>query len=189
MMKNQITKLIRESIDIKQKVILSCLGDIQAITNLCFKTLKNGGKIIFCGNGGSAADSQHLSAEFLVRFKKDRKSLPAVTLTADTSVVTAIGNDYGFGFIFAKQLESMGNKNDILIAISTSGKSKNIIEAVKKAKQIGMQTIAFTGSKGKNFAKMCDLSFVVPSKDTARIQETHICIGHIVCELIEDRLF
>ncbi|MBL7196876.1 MAG: D-sedoheptulose 7-phosphate isomerase [Candidatus Omnitrophica bacterium] len=185
-MENKIKEIIKESISVKEKLIANSIQDIQEIINLCVKALDNGGKIIFCGNGGSAADSQHLAAELVVRFKKNRKSLPAIALTTNTSILTAIGNDLGFEMVFAKQLESLANKNDILVVISTSGKSKNVIEAVKKAKEIGVKTIAFTGENGKEFAKSCDLSFIVPSSNTARIQEAHICVGHIICELIED---
>lgn len=185
-MDTKIKKIIEESISVKQKVITDCLGDIQAIVNLCIKALNSGGKIIFCGNGGSAADSQHLATELVVRFKKNRKSLPAISLTTNTSILTAIGNDYGYEKVFERQLESIANKNDVLIAISTSGKAKNVIEAIKKAKEIGVKTIAFTGEKGKEFASLCDLSLIVPSDNTARIQETHICIGHILCELLEE---
>lgn len=187
-MENKIKKIINESITVKEKVILNCLSDIEKIINLCIKSLNSGGKIIFCGNGGSAADSQHLACEFVVRFKKNRKSQPALALTTNTSILTAIGNDYGYDMVFARQLESLSDKNDILIAISTSGKAKNVIEAVKKAKEIGIKTVALTGENGKKFAKSCDLSFIAPSKDTARIQEAHICAGHIICELIEDTL-
>jgi D-sedoheptulose 7-phosphate isomerase len=187
-MENKIKKLLQESIAVKEKVIADSVANIKAITEICIKTLKNDGKIIFCGNGGSAADSQHLAAELVVRFKKNRKSLAAIALTTNTSTLTAISNDLGFDSIFSRQLESLSHKNDLLVAISTSGKSKNITEAVKKAKEIGIKTIAFTGEKGKDFAKTCDLSFVAPSSDTARIQEAHICVGHILCELIEEAL-
>lgn len=187
-MENKIKKIIRESISVKEKVIKDCLHNIQAIASLCIKSLNSGGKIILCGNGGSAADSQHLATEFVVRFKKNRRSLPAIALTTNTSTLTAIGNDYGFDMVFARQLESIAEKKDVLIAISTSGKSKNIFEAVKVAKKIGIKTVAFTGENGKEFAKSCELSFIAPSCDTARIQETHICVGHIICELIEDSL-
>ncbi|MDD5005630.1 MAG: D-sedoheptulose 7-phosphate isomerase [Candidatus Omnitrophica bacterium] len=187
-MENKIKKIIEESILVKEKLLENSLKNISQIAELCIRTLKNGGKIILCGNGGSAADSQHLAAELVVRFKKDRKSLPAIALTTNTSIITAIGNDYGYDRIFERQLESTANKNDILIAISTSGKAKNVVEAVKKAKEIGIKTIALTGQNGKEFAKSCDVPLIVPSSDTARIQEAHICIGHILCELIEDNL-
>jgi len=188
-MKKSISELIRKSIETKEKLADSCLEQIEAIATLCITTLRNGGKLIFCGNGGSAADSQHLAAELVVRFKKDRRSLPALSLNTNTSILTAAGNDYGFSTIFSRQLESLAEKKDVLIAITTSGKSQNIIEAVKKARKLGVKTIAFTGKKGKAFAKQCTLSLVVPETDTARIQEAHACVGHIVCELIEQHLF
>ncbi len=187
-MEEKIKEILKESIGVKEKIITESVDEIKAITCLCIDTLKNGGKIIFCGNGGSAADSQHLATELVVRFKNNRKSLPAITLTTNTSSITAIGNDFGFDAIFSRQLESMADKNDVLFAISTSGKSKNITEAVKKAKELGIKTIAFTGENGKEFAKSCDLSFIAPSSDTARIQEAHNCVGHIICEIIEEAL-
>jgi len=187
-MEEKIKNILKESILVKEKLFKESIADIKSIAELCSKTIKNGGKIIFCGNGGSAADSQHLAAELVVRFKKNRKSLPAIALTTNTSILTAIGNDFGFDMVFARQLESQANKKDLLFAISTSGKSKNIFEVIKKAKEMGVKAIAFTGEGGKKFAKSCDLSFVAPSSDTARIQESHICVGHIICELIEETL-
>jgi len=187
-MKDKIKNIIRESIGVKEKVITECLNDIQKVSELCIKTLKGGGKIIFCGNGGSAADSQHLAAELVVRFKKDRKAITAIALTTNTSILTAIGNDYGYEKAFSRQLEAFADKKDLLIAISTSGKAKNVIEAIKKAKEIGIKTAALTGENGKEFAKSCDASIIVPSGNTARIQESHICIGHIICEIIEESL-
>ncbi|MFC1709417.1 SIS domain-containing protein [Candidatus Omnitrophota bacterium] len=187
-MENIIEALIKESILVKERIIAESIPNIQKIVDLCINTLRDGGKIILCGNGGSAADCQHIATELLVRFKKNRKSLPAIALTTNTSTLTACGNDFGFNAIFSRQLESLGNKNDLLLAISTSGKSKNIIEAVKKAKVLDMKTIAFTGENGGDLARSCDLSFIVPSRVTARIQEAHACVGHIICELIEDTL-
>jgi D-sedoheptulose 7-phosphate isomerase len=187
-MENKIKDILKQSIAVKEKVIASSVNNIRTIVDVCIKSLKDGGKIIFCGNGGSAADSQHLAAELVVRFKKNRKSLPALALTTNTSMLTAIGNDFGFDSIFSRQLESMAHKNDVLLAISTSGKSANIIQAVKKAKEIGIKTIAFTGENGKEFAKSCDFSFIAPSSDTARIQEAHVCVGHIICDLVEEAL-
>ncbi|MFH1622431.1 MAG: D-sedoheptulose 7-phosphate isomerase [Candidatus Omnitrophota bacterium] len=187
-MEEKIKNILKESIAVKEKLLKESIADIKSIAELCSKTIQNGGKLIFCGNGGSAADSQHLAAELVVRFKKNRKSLPAIALTTNTSILTAIGNDFGFDMVFSRQLESQANKNDLLFAISTSGKSKNISEVVKKAKEIGMKTIAFTGENGKEFARACHLSFIAPSSDTARIQESHICVGHIICEIIEDTL-
>lgn len=188
-MKNNIRSLIEKSIRVKEKLIAGHLDAINAIAALCIATLKHGGKIIFCGNGGSAADSQHLAAELVVRFKKNRGALPALALTTNTSILTAIGNDYGFDKLFSRQLESLATKKDALVAISTSGKSKNIIAAVEKAKQMGIKTIALTGEKGKALARRCDASLIVPETDTARIQEAHACVGHIICALIEETLF
>ncbi len=187
-MKEKIITIIKESVLAKEKLVKECAEDIQKIIVLCINTLKNGGKIIFCGNGGSAADSQHLATELVVRFKKDRKAIPAIALTTNTSALTAIGNDYGYEKVFSRQLEALANKKDVLIAISTSVKAKNVIEAVKKAKKIGARTIALTGESGKEFVKSCDLAVIVPSANTARIQESHILIGHIICEIIEDTI-
>jgi len=188
-MKNKIINLIEKSILTKEKLIALNLYDIEKIVKLCIKSLRHGGKVIFCGNGGSAADSQHLATELVVRFKKNRKSLSAIALTTNTSALTAIGNDFGFDAIFSRQLEALANKKDILVAITTSGKSKNIVEVIKKAKQLGVQSILFTGAKGKALAKKCTAAIVVPEKDTALIQEAHICVGHILCELIEEEIF
>jgi len=187
-MEEKIKEILKESIGVKEKIITESVDEIKTITCLCIDSLKNGGKIIFCGNGGSAADSQHFSTELVARFKKNRKSIPAISLTTNTSMLTAIGNDLGFDEVFARQLESLANKEDVLIAISTSGSSKNIINAVDKAKKLGIKTVALTGVNGRNLAKSCDLSFIAPSNNTARIQEAHVCAGHIICELIEDSL-
>ena len=185
-MEEKIKNIINESIAVKEKLAKQSIKDMRKVAELCINSLKNGGKIIFCGNGGSAADSQHLATELVVRFKKDRKAIPALALTTNTSALTAIANDYGYEKVFSRQLEALANKNDVLIAISTSGKARNVVEAVKKAKDMGVKTIALTGESGKEFAKSCDLAIVVNSLDTARIQESHILIGHILCEIIED---
>jgi len=187
-MKNQIEKILKDSIAVNELVLEKSLDQIQKIAQICIDCLKNNGKIIFCGNGGSAADSQHLVAELVVRFKKDRKSIPAMALSVNTSIITAIGNDYGYEKVFSRQIESLANKQDILIAISTSGKATNVREAIKTAKKIGLKTIAFTGKNGSDFAGLCDYSLIIPSENTARIQEAHITVGHIICELIEENL-
>jgi D-sedoheptulose 7-phosphate isomerase len=161
---------------------------IKKITTLFISTLKNNGKIIFMGNGGSAADAQHLVAELVGRFKKERKSLPAIALTVNTSILTAIGNDFGFDEIFTRQIEAIGTPKDLLVGISTSGKSKNVIEAVKKAKELGITTVGFLGGDGGLLKEIVDIALVVPSYDTPRIQEMHILVGHIICELVEDNL-
>ncbi len=154
------------------------------VINFCIKALKNKNKIIFCGNGGSAADSQHLCAELVSKFLKNRKPLPSVSLTTNTSTLTSIANDFDYKFIFSKQIEALGKKNDVLIAISTSGKSKNIIEALKTSKKKGLKNILLTGNKVIN-KKFCDVVLDVPADRVDRIQELHILIGHIICENIE----
>lgn len=147
--------------------------------------LEKGRKILICGNGGSAADSQHMAAEFVGRFVKERQSLPALALTVDTSLLTAVGNDYGFDCVFSRQVEGLGQEGDVLIAISTSGNSANVVKAVKTAKEKGIYVIALTGENGGILAKESDLCLVVPSQVTARIQEMHIMIIHMICEIAE----
>jgi D-sedoheptulose 7-phosphate isomerase len=154
---------------------------------ICIRSIKKKNKILFCGNGGSAADSQHLCAELVSKFLKVRKPYPAVALTTNTSIITSIGNDFGYDFIFSKQIESIGKRGDVLIAISTSGKSKNIIKAMSAAKKIGMKVIFFTGEKifNRNFA---DIVIDAPANRVDRIQELHIYIGHTICEIIEKQI-
>jgi D-sedoheptulose 7-phosphate isomerase len=140
------------------------------------------------GNGGSASDSQHIAAELVGRFKKDRNGLPAIALTTNTSILTAIANDYGYEIVFSKQVEALGGKNDIAIGISTSGKAKNVANGIRQAKKMGMKTVALTGADEGELVKLADVSLIVPSSVTARIQESHITIGHIICELAEEAL-
>lgn len=147
--------------------------------------LEKGRKILICGNGGSAADSQHMAAEFVGRFVKERQSLPALALTVDTSLLTAVGNDYGFDCVFSRQVEGLGQEGDVLIAISTSGNSANVVRAIKTAKEKGIYVIALTGENGGILAKESDLCLAVPSQVTARIQEMHIMIIHMICEIAE----
>ncbi|OQX81533.1 MAG: phosphoheptose isomerase [Candidatus Omnitrophica bacterium 4484_70.1] len=174
----------------EHKQVLSSLEKytslIEKIATLCISSLKKGGKIVFCGNGGSAADSQHLAAELVGRFLKEKKPLASLALSVNTSILTAVGNDYGFGKIFSKQIEALGEPKDLLIAISTSGNSKNVIEAVRKAKEKGIKTIGFLGKDGGKLKKIVDIPLIVESNNTARIQEMHILIGHILCEIIEE---
>ena len=153
------------------------------------EALSAGKKILFCGNGGSAADAQHLAAEFSGRFYKDRKALPAEALHCNTSYITAVGNDYGFEFVYSRLIEGIGNEGDVLVGISTSGNSLNIINAFATAKDKKMKVIAFTGKSGGNMKTKCDTLINVPSNDTPRIQESHILIGHIICEKVESNLF
>lgn len=160
----------------------------QALERLC-TTLEAGGKVMFCGNGGSAADSQHMAAELAGRFCRDRPPLAAIALSSDTSVLTCIGNDYTYSRIFSRQLEAIGREGDTLVAISTSGNSDNVIEAARTARSMGIAVIALTGRNGGIVAGESDIAIVVPSQTTARIQEGHILLGHTLCEGIEQRLF
>lgn len=159
---------------------------IQAAASLCKEALEAGKKILFCGNGGSAADSQHLAAELVGRFVKERRSLPAIALTTDTSILTAVANDYSYDDVFARQVAGLGQAGDVVVGISTSGNSKNVVKAVEEAKEKGLKAIAFTGQGGGRLAELCDVTVAVPSKTTARIQEMHILVGHIICELVEE---
>ena len=157
-------------------------------SDLVVKTLKNGNKILLCGNGGSAADAQHIAAELTGRYKTERRGLPGIALTTDTSALTAIGNDYGYDIIFSRQVESLANKNDLVIGISTSGNSTNIINALKVAQDIGCKTLGFSGKDGGMMDKVCDLNLIVPSNNTPRIQEMHILFGHIICQCIDNEI-
>lgn len=156
---------------------------------LAKEVILNGGKILIFGNGGSAADAQHLAGELVNRFKRERKPLPAIALTTDTSVLTAISNDYDFSQVFVKQIQALGKKGDIALAISTSGKSPNVIEALKTAKELGLHTIGLSGGLGGSMAPLCDILILVPSSDTPRIQEGHLLFLHIFSELLEISLF
>jgi D-sedoheptulose 7-phosphate isomerase len=158
---------------------------IQEASNICLEALNNEKKILLCGNGGSAADAQHIAAELSGRFKKERKALAGIALTTDTSALTAIGNDYGFDFIFSRQLEAIGKRGDILIAISTSGNSKNVIKAIESARKIGLKIITLTGKKGGVMKDLGDINIVIPSNNTPRIQEMHIMVGHMICAIID----
>ncbi len=179
-----------ESIAVKQLCIEKCIPDLVAISNAIVDAIKKGNTLFLCGNGGSLADSQHLAAELLVRLRPhvNRQSLPALCLATDMSSVTACGNDYGFDEIFSRALEGLGREGDVVLGISTSGNSKNVIKAFEKAKALGIKTIGFLGCGGGPILKACDLALLVPSSVTARIQESHITAGHILMELIEDML-
>lgn len=163
-------------------------GSIMEIGLILGSTLSIGKRVFLCGNGGSAADAQHIAAELVGRFKKERRGLPAIALTTDTSILTAVGNDYGYEQVFARQVEALASAGDVLIGISTSGNSSNVVEAVKAAKRLGIKTIGLTGARGGVLKTLCDEVLVVPSDVTARIQEAHILIGHIWCELIDELL-
>lgn len=187
-MKQQIIKNIQESIAVKEKVIESCINSIEKAASAMVSCLKNNGKIILFGNGGSAADSQHIAAELIGRFKKERKPYPAIALTTDTSIITALSNDYNFESIFSRQIEALGNKGDVAIGISTSGNSLNVINGLLAAKKFNLKTIAFTGQDGGKMKKLTDILIAIPSNNTPRIQEAHITIAHIICELVETKL-
>lgn len=163
--------------------------EINSVVDLCVGTLRNGKKIIFCGNGGSAADSQHLAAEFMGRFLKDRSPLPSISLTVDTSALTAIGNDYGYEQVFARQLRGIGVAGDTLITISTSGNSQNVIEALGVAKELGITTVSMAGRSGGKAKELADHNLLVSSDRTNIIQESQIIIGHYICQCVEEVLF
>ena len=184
-MKPFILQCVQESISVKTRTAENNLETISKIAQTITHSLRKGGKIFFFGNGGSAADSQHIAAELIGRFKHERRSLAAIALTTDTSILTALGNDYGFDIIFARQLEGLAKKGDVAVALSTSGNSKNVIEGVKAARKIGLKVVSFTGNGGGKLAALCDLNLIVASGNTARIQESHICFAHIICELVE----
>ncbi len=167
-------------------VIEKLIPDVEKASRIAIETLKNGNKILLCGNGGSAADAQHIAAELTGRYKSERRGLPGIALTTDTSALTAISNDYGYEKVFDRQVEALANKGDLLIAISTSGNSLNILSAFKTAKELGCQTIGLSGRDGGLMSDACDLNIIIPSDDTPRIQEMHILIGHTICQAIDD---
>ena len=186
---NEAVKGIFEDSILKKKEFISSSENIETIVKVSETILdvfKNGGKILVLGNGGSAADSQHMAAEFVVRFEKNRKAFPCIALTTDTSIITAGSNDYSFNEIFSRQVEAIGKKEDILVAISTSGKSKNVLKAVQAAKEKGMKTVALTGKDGGELIKKADISMLVKTKNTARVQEIHVTIIHAICKIVED---
>ena len=162
---------------------------IEAASQACIDSLKAGGKLLFAGNGGSAADAQHMAGEFVSRFMFDRPGLAAVALTTDTSILTAIGNDYGFEKLFERQVQALGRRGDVLVAYSTSGRSPNILRALHTARSIGMCTIGFTGNRGGPMIELCDHVLATPSPDTPKIQEGHLVMGHILCGLVERTMF
>ncbi len=190
-METKIKTVIQSSIDLKTKV----LGDqelidmVQQIVHEIVRCYENGGKVLFCGNGGSAADAQHLAAELSGRFYFDRHPLFAEALHVNSSYVTAVANDYGFDEVYARLVMAMGSKDDVLVGLTTSGNSANILRAFTEANSLGMITVGFTGETGGQLAEKCTYLLNIPSKDTPRIQEVHIMLGHIICELVEEKLF
>jgi len=184
---NLIENSLNQHLEVFQKVLAENVENIKVCADLIVETLKRGNKILICGNGGSAADAQHIAAEFIGRYETERIALPAIALTTDTSALTALANDYDFERIFARQVEALAREGDLLIAISTSGNSPNVIAAVMKARQHGCKILGMTGAKGKKLASLCDSALLVPSERTARIQEAHITIAHIWCEIIDEK--
>ena len=190
-MKEYIKNQVKKSYETKQKIYNNeeLLNKIQEVSKRCVELYKGSNKTILAGNGGSAADAQHIAAEMVGRYGFDRPSLPSLALTTDTSALTAIGNDYGYDQVFSRQLEGMGQDGDIFIGISTSGNSVNIIKAFQIAKKKNIFTVALVGRDGGEMAKIADISLIVPSDSTPRIQESHILIGHIICDIIEKEIF
>ena len=187
-MRERIKDILLESIQVKEEILRNQVDSILEIAELMIDCLKKDGKVLVFGNGGSASDSQHIAAELVGRFKKDRSALAGIALTTNTSVLTSLANDYGYDVVFSRQIEALGKKNDIALGISTSGKAKNVTLAIKQAKKMGIKTVALSGGDGGDIVKLADVSLVVPSKVTARIQEAHITIAHIICEMIEQEL-
>ncbi|NQU16783.1 MAG: D-sedoheptulose 7-phosphate isomerase [Candidatus Saganbacteria bacterium] len=188
-MQQQIKDLLNESIEVKKKVLETLVPKIEEASKLIFKAFKDGNKVLIFGNGGSAADSQHIAAEFINRFKINRNPLPAMALSTDTSIITSCGNDFGFELIFTRQVQALAKKGDILIGISTSGNSLNVLNAIETGKKIGTKSIGLLGCGGGRIAPVVDLNLTVPSDDTPRVQEAHITIAHIICELVEGEIF
>lgn len=190
-MQQKIKSIIQASIGVKQQILAddALLSRIETVTSLVAEAFRNGNKVLFCGNGGSAADAQHLAAEFSGRFYTDRNPLPSEALHCNTSYLTAVGNDYGFDVVYSRIVKGMGRPGDILVGLTTSGNSVNIIKAVEQARESGMISVCLTGESGGKLKNMCDHLINVPSTDTPRIQESHITIGHIICELVEAELF
>ena len=184
---NQIIKQrLADHLNVLQKLKESDLPlKLEQCAVLIEKALAEGHKVLFCGNGGSAADSQHLAAEFVGRFQKERKGLPAIALTVNTSILTAVANDYGYDTVFARQVQALGEPGDVLVGLSTSGNSKNVLLAIKEAKAKGIACIGMTAESGGKMAETCDICLAVPAKVTARAQEMHILMGHILCELVD----
>lgn len=183
-----IEKNFAEHQEVLQQSMESILYHVNTASILTVETIKNGGKILLIGNGGSASDAQHIAAEFTGRYVKEREPLPAIALTTDTSALTAIGNDYGFEQVFSRQMKALAHAQDLVIAISTSGNSANVLEAVKVAKEVGCKVVGLSGKDGGALGALCDVNIVVPSNTTARIQEMHILIGHILCDSVDSMM-
>lgn len=185
-MRDRILKSFEESAAAKKAVAETQSAAIEQAAGWIVECLRSGGKLLFFGNGGSASDSQHLAAEFVGRYEKERRGLPAIALTTDTSILTAVGNDYSFETIFSRQIEALGRKGDLAFGLSTSGNSPNVLLAIQRAREAGLRTVALTGRDGGKLKSAADLSIVVPVQKTSRIQECHILIGHVLCELADE---
>ncbi len=185
----QVEALFKASIEAKARLTKEDYETVQRVADVITAALRAGNKVLFFGNGGSAADAQHLAAELVSKFYKEREGLPAMALTVNTSILTAIGNDYSYDRVFERQVEAMAVKGDVAVGISTSGNSPNVLRAIERAKAQGCTTVGMTGAKGGKLAPMVDLCFRSPSDDTPRIQEVHITAGHIICQLVEDAMF
>ena len=183
-----VTKQIQESIDVKTRLLEDKITVelINTVAQKCTDIYRSGRKTLLAGNGGSAADAQHIAAEFVSRFYFDRPGLPSIALTTDTSIITAISNDYGYENVFKRQIQALANEKDVVIGISTGGASKNVVNALSLASELGCKIIGFSGRDGGDMNKICDVNIVVPSQDTPRIQEMHIFIGHTICHLIDE---
>jgi D-sedoheptulose 7-phosphate isomerase len=186
---NEIRAELEQSVRVKQRVIEEQAFVLEEILQILLRTLRAGNKIILFGNGGSAADSQHIAAELISKFRRDRSALPAIALTTDTSILTSIANDFSFDYVFSRQIEGLGQRGDVALGISTSGNSPNVINALQTANELGITTIGFTGAEGGALKDHVDICFHAPSQNTARIQEVHIAAAHTLCELIEQEFF
>jgi len=187
-MKEEIRQIFEESIEAKKECLNKHTDEMVTAVEWTTAVFKKGGKLILFGNGGSAADAQHLAAEFVGRFKLERKALPAIALSTNTSSLTSIANDYSYDLVFARQVEAFAKKEDVVVGISTSGNAKSVIAGVEKAKSMGIKTIGLAGGDGGELAALADLAIIVPSRNTARVQEVHILIGHTICEMVEKEL-
>lgn len=190
-MKEQISKIIQASVSVKEQILKdeAMLNTVARCSEAITQAFKNGNKVLFCGNGGSAADAQHLAAEFSGRFYTDRKALPAEALHVNTSYITAVANDYSYDVVYSRMIDGIGRPGDVVVGLSTSGNSGNILKAFESARKIGMITVGFTGATGGKMKDLSDYLLNVPSTDTPRIQESHILLGHIICQLVEEAYF
>lgn len=186
MIRFMVIEELKDHQQLVQKVIDSLAGDIRLGCEMMVSALKNGNKVLLAGNGGSAADAQHIAAELSGRFVKERRALPGIALTTDTSALTAIANDYGYQHVFSRQVEALANKGDLFIGISTSGNSQGILNALESASKLGCKTLGLSGRNGGKMNGLCDLNIIIPSDVTARIQEIHILVGHILCKAVDE---